>query len=216
MFAWGSVGGRLAKPHPPATGCRSPLAGQRRSELRSRSARPAELLDDPVGRSCRMSDGVDRQTLEILAREFGRMILSGTGVECAHKGSLRGLGDARPETNPWARGGFSVTTIDFRSDPVKARRHRVVSLVTHADIPDIVRADDETGCCGVRGRDEGRQIVVEQSGPIRIVTARRRPCPIVTMPSFGRGQSVADACKGTRIPRELREAPNSHYLSGAG
>jgi len=173
VFAWGSVGGRLAKPHPPATGCRSPLAGQRRSELRSRSARPAELLDDPVGRSCRMSDGVDRQTLEILAREFGRMILSGTGVECAHKGSLRGLGDARPETNPWARGGFSVTTIDFRSDPVKARRHRVVSLVTHADIPDIVRADDETGCCGVRGRDEGRQIVVEQSGPIRIVSARR-------------------------------------------
>ena len=29
-----------------------------------------------------------------------------------------------------------------------ARRHRVVSLVTHADIPDIVWADDETGCYG--------------------------------------------------------------------
>ena len=54
-----------------------------------------------------------------------------------------------------------------------ARRHRVVSLVTHADIPDIVWADDETGCCGERGRDEGRQIVVEQPGPIRIVSARR-------------------------------------------
>src|SRR6516225_11786448 len=91
VFAWGSLGGRLAKPHPPATGCRSPLAGQRGSELRSRSARPAELLDDPVGRSCRMSDGVDRRTLEILAREFGRMILSGTGVEWAQKGFLSGL-----------------------------------------------------------------------------------------------------------------------------
>jgi uncharacterized protein YpmB len=46
-------------------------------------------------------------------------------------------------------------------------------LVT-ADIPDIVSADDETGCYAVRGRDaKGKQIVVEQSGPIRIVTARR-------------------------------------------
>jgi hypothetical protein len=67
-----------------------------------------------------------------------------------------------------------VTTIDFRSDPVKARRHRVLSLVTYADIPDIVWADDEKCCYGVRGRDvEGKQIVVEQSGPIRIVSARR-------------------------------------------
>ena len=69
-----------------------------------------------------------------------------------------------------------MTTIDFRTDPVKARRHRVVSLVTHADIPDIVWADDETGCYGVRGRDakgKGKQMVVEQSGPIRIVSARR-------------------------------------------
>jgi hypothetical protein len=67
-----------------------------------------------------------------------------------------------------------VTAIDFRTNPVTARRHRVVSLVTHADIPDIVWADDETGCYGVRGRDaKGRQIVVEQSGPIRIVTARK-------------------------------------------
>src|SRR5580700_5903914 len=36
------------------------------------------------------------------------------------------------------------------------------------------------------------------------------------MPNFGRGQSVVDACKGTRIPRKLREAPNPHYLPGAG
>src|ERR1700682_5474242 len=37
-----------------------------------------------------------------------------------------------------------------------------------------------------------------------------------TMPNFGRGQSVADACKGTRIPRERREAPNPLYLPGVG
>ena len=67
-----------------------------------------------------------------------------------------------------------MTTIDFRSDPVKARRHRVVSLVTCADIPDIVWADDETGCYGVQGKDaKGKPIVVERFGPIKIVTARR-------------------------------------------
>ncbi len=33
---------------------------------------------------------------------------------------------------------------------------------------------------------------------------------------LGGGKSVAHTCKGTRIPRELREAPNSHYLPGAG
>ena len=50
----------------------------------------------------------------------------------------------------------------------------LLSLITHADIPDIVWADDETGCYGVRGRDaKGKQIVVEQSGPIRIVSARK-------------------------------------------
>ena len=46
-----------------------------------------------------------------------------------------------------------MTIIDFRTDPVTARRHRVVSLVTLADIQDIVWADDETGCYGVKGRD---------------------------------------------------------------
>jgi len=66
-----------------------------------------------------------------------------------------------------------VTAIDFRTDPVTARRYRVVSLVTYADIPDIVWADDETGCYGVRGRDAyGGRIVMERSGPIRIVSAR--------------------------------------------
>ena len=75
---------------------------------------------------------------------------------------------------PLAWGGFRVTAIDFRTDPVKARRHRVASLVTHADIPEIVWADDEAGCYGVRGRNaKGDRIVVERSGPIRIVSARR-------------------------------------------
>jgi len=67
-----------------------------------------------------------------------------------------------------------VTVIDFRGDPATARSYRVVSLVTHADITDIVWADDETGCYGVQGRDaKGKPIVVERFGPIRIVTARR-------------------------------------------
>ena len=67
-----------------------------------------------------------------------------------------------------------MTIIDIRANPATARSYRVVSLVTHADIPDIVWADDETGCYGVLGRDaKGKPIVVEQFGPIRIVTARR-------------------------------------------
>ena len=67
-----------------------------------------------------------------------------------------------------------MTAIDFQTDPATARRYRVVSLVTHADVPDIVWADDETGCYAVRGRDaKGNRIVVEQSGPIRIVAVRR-------------------------------------------
>jgi hypothetical protein len=57
-----------------------------------------------------------------------------------------------------------VTAIDFRTDPITALRHRVVSHVTHSDISDIVWADDETGFAyGVRGGDaKGKQIVVEQ------------------------------------------------------
>ena len=67
-----------------------------------------------------------------------------------------------------------MTAINFRSDPVTARRYRVVSLVTHADIPDIVWADDETSSYAMLGRDaKGKRIVVERSGPIRIVSARR-------------------------------------------
>ena len=67
-----------------------------------------------------------------------------------------------------------MTAIDFRTDSVFAQRYRVVSLETHADIPDIVWANDETGCYAVVGRGaRGKRIVVERSGPIRIVSARR-------------------------------------------
>ena len=73
-----------------------------------------------------------------------------------------------------SKGRIWVTTIDLRVDPSIARSYRVVSLVTHADIPHIVWADDEAGCYGVQGRDaKGKPIVVERFGPIRIVTARR-------------------------------------------
>jgi hypothetical protein len=67
-----------------------------------------------------------------------------------------------------------VTAIDSRTDPVLAGRYRVVSLDTHVDIPDIVWADDETNCYAVLSRDsKGKRIVVERSGPIRIVSASR-------------------------------------------
>ncbi len=67
-----------------------------------------------------------------------------------------------------------MTAFDARTDPVAAGRYRVVSLETHADIPDIVWADDEAGCYGVLSRDaKGKRIVVERFGPIRIVSARR-------------------------------------------
>src|ERR1700704_861325 len=45
---------------------------------------------------------------------------------------------------------------------------------------------------------------------------RRRSIVTATMPNFARGQSVADAWKGSRIPRERREAPNPLYLPGVG
>src|SRR6266404_2650853 len=100
--------------------------------------------------------------------------------------TAEGARAARPETKPRARGGFEVTTIDFRTDPVTARRHRVVSLVTHADIPDIVSADDETGCYAGWGKDaKGNRIVVERSGPIRIVSAKEVTIPDREITGFG-------------------------------
>jgi hypothetical protein len=68
VSAWGSVGRTICvNTHPPATDCRFPLAGQRRIAIKACS--PAELLDDPVVDLVTMSDGVDRQTIELLARD---------------------------------------------------------------------------------------------------------------------------------------------------
>jgi hypothetical protein len=51
---------------------------------------------------------------------------------------------------------------------------RVVSLVTHVDIQNIVWADDETDCYAVQCKHaKDNRIVVKRSGPIKIVSARR-------------------------------------------
>src|SRR5580700_10504364 len=89
-----------------------------------------------------------------------------------HRGSLRRPGDARLETKkPRARGGFGVTAIDFRTNP----RYRSAPPCRIARYPRrhpghrLGRRRD-----GLRGRDaKGKRIVMEQSGPIRIVSARK-------------------------------------------
>jgi hypothetical protein len=118
-----------------------------------------------------ISDGADRQLSIFSIKTVGRTVSSGADAECAHRGSLRGPWDARPD-EPRAGGEFVMTSVDFRTDPVTARRHRVVSLVTHAD-QDIVWAEDETGCYEVARDAKGNRIVVERSGPIKIVRAKR-------------------------------------------
>ena len=79
-----------------------PLAASRPTSKRIaiKECSPAELLDDPVVGLVTMSDGVDRRTLEILAREFGRMVLSGAGAECAHKGLSEGAWGRSPGDEP--------------------------------------------------------------------------------------------------------------------
>jgi len=135
---------------------------------------PAELPDDPVVGLVTMSDGVDRQALELLARDGRSDGFVRRWRPLRNIGLSEGTRGRSPGDETSGRRGFGVSTIDFRTDPVTARRHRVVSLVDHTDIPDIVWADDEAGCYGVLGRDaKGKQIVVERSGPIRIVSARR-------------------------------------------
>jgi hypothetical protein len=67
-----------------------------------------------------------------------------------------------------------VTAIDFRTNPRYRSAPPCRIARTHADMPDIVWADDETGRYAVWGKDaKGNRIVVERSGPIRIVGARR-------------------------------------------
>ena len=82
MSAWGSVGRTICvNTHPPATDCRFPWAGSKRIAIKECS--PAELLDDPVVGLVTMSDGVDRQTIELSLETVGRTVLSGVGAECA-------------------------------------------------------------------------------------------------------------------------------------
>jgi hypothetical protein len=78
------------------------------------------------GRSCHDERWRSIVTLSgfLLGSLVGRLC-QGLAAECAHRGSLSGLGDARPETKPRARRASVVTTIDFRTDPVTARRHRL-------------------------------------------------------------------------------------------
>ena len=77
MSAWGSVGRTICETAPARH--RLPLSVGRPTSKRIaiKESTAAELLDDPVVGLVTMSDGVDRQTLEILARELGRTVLSG-------------------------------------------------------------------------------------------------------------------------------------------
>ena len=77
MSAWGSVGRTTCETAPARH--RLPLSVGRPTSKRIaiKESTAAELLDDPVVGLVTMSDGVDRQTLEILARELGRTVFSG-------------------------------------------------------------------------------------------------------------------------------------------
>jgi hypothetical protein len=93
-----------------------------------------------------------------------------------HRGSLRRPGDARLETKkPRARGARIWSDRHRLSNQPRYRSAPPCRIArTHADMPDIVWADDETGRYAVWGKDaKGNRIVVERSGPIRIVGARR-------------------------------------------
>jgi hypothetical protein len=77
VSAWGSVGRTICETAPARH--RLPLSVGRPTSKRIaiKESTAAELLDDPVVGLVTMSDGVDRQTLEILARKLGRTVLSG-------------------------------------------------------------------------------------------------------------------------------------------
>src|SRR5260370_22125052 len=81
--------------HPPARHrVPFPVGPPTSKRIAIKRSAPAELLDDPVVGLVTMSDGVDRQTLELLARR--RLVggfLSGDGAECATSGLSEGAGD---------------------------------------------------------------------------------------------------------------------------
>src|SRR5215472_11567428 len=131
----------------------------------------------------------------------------------AHIGALEGASGARSGTKPWATGGFAILPSTFEPTPLP---RRIARYPRRHPGHHLGRRRDGL-CYGVRGRDaRGKEIVVEQSGLIRIGTAREVTMPDRDMVNLGRGRLVADACKGARIPRERREAPNPRYLLGAG
>jgi hypothetical protein len=67
-----------------------------------------------------------------------------------------------------------VTTIDFRTTPLRLGGTASYRSAATPTSRTSSGPTTETGCYGVRGRDtKGKQIVVEQSGPIRIVSARK-------------------------------------------
>jgi len=115
-----------------------------------------------------------------------------------------------------------VTIIDFRTDPVTARRHRVVSLVTLTDIQDIVWADDETGCYGVKGRDAKGKLMVWADQDCHREEATK---PIATCRTFGgpysrprvrRAGSVADRYSPPSTTILAENLPLERGVSAAG
>jgi hypothetical protein len=67
VSAWGSVGRKTCETAPARRRVPLPLAGPRLIAIKKCS--PAELLDDPVVGFVTMSDGVDRQILELFDRD---------------------------------------------------------------------------------------------------------------------------------------------------
>ena len=68
MSAWGSVGRTICvNTHPPAHRLPLPVGRSTSKRIAIKECSPAELLDDPVVGLVTMSDGVDRQTIELLA-----------------------------------------------------------------------------------------------------------------------------------------------------
>ena len=73
----GSVGRTTCETAPARHLLPLPVGRPTSKRIAIKECSPAELLDDPVFGLVTMSNGVNRQTLEILARELGRRVLSG-------------------------------------------------------------------------------------------------------------------------------------------
>ena len=129
MSAWGSVGGRLAKPPPPATGFRSPLARPTSKRICDQGVLARRTAGRSGGRSCHDERWRSIAKLSsFFTREFGRTVVSGAGGRMRTQGFsewARGRSPGDETSGPGSICGSVVTTIDFRTDPVTARRHRL-------------------------------------------------------------------------------------------